>query len=40
MKRVPWVIGALIILLMVGMLLGLTMGSAKIEFSRLVSAIY
>ncbi len=38
MKRIPLVTGIFIILLVVGILIGVTLGPAKIEFHRIVSA--
>jgi iron complex transport system permease protein len=38
-KRTPWVIGALLVMLLLGVLLGVTLGPAKMDFRRLVSAL-
>ncbi len=39
MKRVPWVMGALLVLLLVGVFVGLSFGPVKISFHGLLSAL-
>ena len=39
MKRVPWVVLALCLLLVIGVFIGIAMGPFKLDFHQLVSAV-